>query len=204
MDNFSNETNVHIKRQDKKIEMLGFIALAVFALLLCVWNIEDYGDIFRFMLIPLIIFLGITKCYIPLKNLLLTCAIVLGIAFSCKLGFAYLASHYVDSQSLMSFVQIAKRPINGEFKGFPSGHTTAAFIAVAFAWIYYDVKWKILFFILAALVGYSRIHSLWHTPTQVIVGALLGLGLGVALLWILKNHSFFLTKLTKKDYNPSP
>nr|QGT50401.1 hypothetical protein Helico5904_0730 [uncultured Helicobacter sp.] len=187
----------------KQIQWSLYIVCIAIAVILCLWNFEIYGDIFRLMPIFVGLLLLVQKKYILLRDFIITCVIVLGIAFGCKMGFAFLAAYYGDSESIMSFVQIAKRPINGEFKGFPSGHTTAAFIVVAFGWIYCSMKWKILLLILALLVGYSRIYSTWHTSTQVICGALLGLGLGFVLLWILKKTHHSIDKMSDKDYNPS-
>lgn len=203
MNNASHLTPCCFDKYKNQIQWLLYIVCIVIAAILYLWNLEVYGDIFRLMPILVGILLLVQKKYMLLRDFIITCVIVLGIAFGCKMGFAFLAAHYEDSQSIMQFVQIAKRPINGEFKGFPSGHTTAIFIVVAFGWIYFGMKWKILLLILALLVGYSRIHSTWHTPTQVICGALLGLGLGFMLLWILKKTHYSIDKTYDKDYNPS-
>lgn len=148
--------------------------IGVFALGLWLYDKEIYGDVFRFMLIALGLFWFIQKQFQPLKYLIIIAIVILGIAFTSKLLFAYLAHHYGDIEWLQNILEIAKRPINGEFKGFPSGHTTAAFIASALMWHFIGKKWGIFTFILACFVGYSRILSLWHTPLQVLAGAILG------------------------------
>lgn len=108
--------------------------IGVFALGLWLYDKEIYGDVFRFMLIALGLFWFIQKQFQPLKYLIIIAIVILGIAFTSKLLFAYLAHHYGDIEWLQNILEIAKRPINGEFKGFPSGHTTAAFIASALMW----------------------------------------------------------------------
>ncbi len=59
---------------------------------------------------------------------------------------------------------------------FPSGHTMTAFCAAAIFGDAYHVEW--LTFPLAAAVGYSRIYNQKHWPTDVIVGAGLGMLIG--------------------------
>jgi len=59
------------------------------------------------------------------------------------------------------------------FHGFPSGHTTTAFaVATALALIF--PRFALLFYGAAALVGLSRIGVLYHYPSDVVAGAMLG------------------------------
>jgi membrane-associated phospholipid phosphatase len=62
-------------------------------------------------------------------------------------------------------------------RSFPSGHTAAAF---AFATgVGRELGWAgPPLYVLAALVGYSRVHTGVHYPLDVIVGALAGVALG--------------------------
>ena len=62
---------------------------------------------------------------------------------------------------------------------FPSGHTAAAF---AFA-TGVGVEWpaaSVPLYVLAGLVGYSRVHTGVHFPGDVIVGSLVGATIGEA------------------------
>ncbi len=174
--------------------------IALLALGLWLYNAELYGDVFRLMLIPLGLWWLSQKQYRLMAYFVCVVAVILGIAFVCKLTFTYIASHYGDLQSVQDIKEIAKRPINGEFKGFPSGHTTAAFTAAALMWYFMGKQWGILAFILALFVGYSRIISLWHTPMQVCAGAFLGFVGSLALIMLLNK----IDKTCKKDYNPRP
>jgi len=57
--------------------------------------------------------------------------------------------------------------------GFPSGHTTTAFaVATALALIF--PRFAVLFYAGALLVGLSRIGVLYHYPSDVVAGAVLG------------------------------
>ncbi|MCH5313461.1 MAG: phosphatase PAP2 family protein [Helicobacter sp.] len=158
---------------------------AVIAVLLWLYNPQVYGNVFRFMLIPLGLFWLIQKQFQPLRYFICVVVVILGIAFGIKMLCAFLASHYEDILWLQDILEIAKRPINGEFKGFPSGHSTAAFSAAALMWYFMGNKWGIFAFILACFVGYSRILSLWHTPTQVFAGAILGFVGSFAVILLL-------------------
>ena len=67
---------------------------------------------------------------------------------------------------------------------FPSGHTASSFAAAAALWKR-DRRWGTAAFLLAALIGFSRIYLQVHYPSDVIAGMALGLicGFGVQKLW---------------------
>lgn len=60
---------------------------------------------------------------------------------------------------------------------FPSGHATIAW-ALATVLAHREPKWKMLFFILAFLISFSRIYIGKHYPLDVIAGGVLGWGIG--------------------------
>lgn len=77
---------------------------------------------------------------------------------------------------------ISRRP-SGEGKGFPSGHTAAAFFGAS------DLAGKcfkdqpeagLAAYSAAGLTGWSRIHAGEHTSQQVWTGALIGFSFGAA------------------------
>lgn len=148
--------------------------------------VELFGDVFRWMIIPLIGVWIMQRRFTQLRELVCVGAGVLCVAGVLKIGLAYLGGHY---ESLYWIQNIAQRPINGELNGFPSGHTTLAFIAVFFVWKYGDRRWGILVGWLALLVALSRVWSGWHTPLQVCAGA--GLGLGGSMLLFKTLQRFY-------------
>ncbi|CAM3284452.1 PAP2 superfamily protein [Paracoccus aminovorans] len=77
---------------------------------------------------------------------------------------------------------ISRRP-SGEGKGFPSGHTAAAFFGASdLAGKCFDDKpWAgAAAYGAAGLTGWSRVHAGEHTPQQVWTGALIGISFGAA------------------------
>lgn len=61
---------------------------------------------------------------------------------------------------------------------FPSGHTMASFASAAVI-ISQNKKWGIYAFILAFLIGFSRLYLFVHFPSDVIIGAVIGCILGI-------------------------
>ena len=67
-------------------------------------------------------------------------------------------------------------PIAG--RSFPSGHTADNFAAAAVLALFYR-RWGWLYFLMAAAIGYSRIYTGAHWPSDVLASVFLGTGLGV-------------------------
>lgn len=175
--------------QDYKKEVFSNVALVVvFACGVGLWayDIELYGDIFRFLPIFLGIFLLYIKEYRGVILLIISAIFVVGLVFILKKTFGYLALHQGGE-----FLEIARRPINSELNGFPSGHSAPAFLALGFG-LYFLPKvslqykrWLFLIFILALFVPLSRVITTWHTPFQAIVGSALGVIFGYFLTMII-------------------
>jgi undecaprenyl-diphosphatase len=65
---------------------------------------------------------------------------------------------------------------------FPSGHAATSF-ACATVLAVLVPRVRIPAFVLAAAIGYSRLYVGVHYPLDVLAGAVLGVGVGCALLW---------------------
>jgi undecaprenyl-diphosphatase len=64
---------------------------------------------------------------------------------------------------------------------FPSGHTATAF-AGATVLSAFAPRYRILFYALACLIGFSRLYNGVHYPTDVLAGAVLGVATALLLL----------------------
>jgi len=73
-------------------------------------------------------------------------------------------------------------------QSFPSGHTATAFsLAVALSWAF--PRGRIIFYFLASLAGLQRIVSNSHWPSDVFIGAAIGLLAGTLVKSIAKRAS---------------
>ena len=70
-------------------------------------------------------------------------------------------------------------PPERDFYSFPSGHSMFAFGAATVIFLY-NKKLGIFIYLLAAMIAFSRLYLYMHFPTDVIIGA--GVGILLALL----------------------
>jgi undecaprenyl-diphosphatase len=78
---------------------------------------------------------------------------------------------------------------------FPSGHTATAFAAAAVVGAFYPrLRWPL--YALAALVGMSRIYLGVHFALDVVAGAILGLSIGLGIVWAVRKGRQRLTATT--------
>ncbi|RDU64952.1 hypothetical protein CQA53_07300 [Helicobacter didelphidarum] len=139
-------------------------------------GITTYGDLMQFFALFVLLLLIILKDMTGILQLALSAIVGLGIMLFSKHILPYFSNIFQNNECLGGIIaSVAQRPdaIN-DFDGFPSGHTTAAFIATGFVSKRYGWKYGIVAITLAILVGLSRLYALRHTTTQVICGALLG------------------------------
>ena len=66
---------------------------------------------------------------------------------------------------------------------FPSGHTLVSFEAATALTVYHR-RWGVAALVLAALIAYSRLYLFVHYPTDVVAGALLGVGIALAACYV--------------------
>jgi undecaprenyl-diphosphatase len=75
-----------------------------------------------------------------------------------------------------------KEIIRGESRSLPSSHATNIFAAAFFLSYFLRKTWP-LFYLIAFLVGYSRVYLGVHFPLDVLAGAFVGTLCGMALMW---------------------
>ena len=106
------------------------------------------------------------------------CAIVLVVAADA--GATALRSHFQRVRPCQALQGVQLLVGCSDSFSFPSNHATNAFALAAFFAVYYR-RLAIPLFIIAALVGYSRIYVGVHYPTDVLAGACLGVTLGLGV-----------------------
>ena len=67
---------------------------------------------------------------------------------------------------------------------FPSGHTASSFAAAA-SIFYYNRRCGIPAFLIASAVGISRVYLCVHWPSDVVIGALVGIVIAYAAIWFM-------------------
>lgn len=75
-----------------------------------------------------------------------------------------------------------KEVIRGESRSLPSSHATNIFAAAFFLTFFFRKPWP-FFYLIAVLVGYSRIYLGVHFPFDVFTGGLAGTLCGILLMW---------------------
>jgi undecaprenyl-diphosphatase len=114
----------------------------------------------------------LTKQKKILNRLILLYAVQSAVIYSLKF--------LIQRQRPFLFLEMASKFSKGPGEildpGFPSAHTAFAFMmAILLAERF--PRYRVIFFIVAAFIGWSRIYLGLHYPTDVIAGALLGYGI---------------------------
>jgi undecaprenyl-diphosphatase len=76
---------------------------------------------------------------------------------------------------------------------FPSGHTATSF-ACATVLSAFAPRWRVPFFVLATLIGLSRVYNAMHYPTDVLAGAALGVLTALLLLAVARRRLHLATR----------
>ncbi|CAM2870724.1 undecaprenyl-diphosphatase [Paenibacillus sediminis] len=114
-------------------------------------------------------------------------SVLLGMGISFVIGhFLYRDRPFVDH----TVIQLIKHAANASF---PSDHAIGAF-AIATMFLLYGKRMRFVWIIIAALIGFSRVWTGVHYPTDVIAGAIIGIVCSVVTHQIC-SHSNAVNKL---------
>ena len=80
------------------------------------------------------------------------------------------------------------RPKGNARNSFPSGHTTSAFAFASAVGAIHDWKWGVPAYLIATMVGVSRINDNAHYLHDVLGGAAIGMGYGLGITYLLKKE----------------
>ena len=145
------------------------------------------GSHFAFILFIILSWI-ITKQRKVLRRLLL----LYGIQSFVIYGLKFL----VQRQRPLFFLEVASKLSKGPGEildpSFPSGHAAFSFMMATLLALWFP-RYRIIFFIVAGFVGWTRIYLGLHYPTDVIAGVLLGYGITKLFLhWVaglnIKTH----------------
>jgi len=82
--------------------------------------------------------------------------------------------------------------------GMPSNHALNFFLFATFS--SYVLRWRgwtVSFGLLAILIALSRVYLGVHYPSQILVGALIGMGLGVGMGWLSLRYLSFVQRVAQ-------
>jgi membrane-associated phospholipid phosphatase len=134
-------------------------------------------------LILLVLYRYRSALYLPLVGLSVSL-----LSFLSKSFFAHQRpSLYFRNLGLLDEINIVEGiHLNGGLNSFPSGHTMAAF--ALYTYLALCLPWKrwsgLFFFLLAALVGLSRIYLVQHFLKDIYLGAILGAFIALAFYYL--------------------
>ncbi len=146
-----------------------------------------HTDLFIYFVAPIILFVWWFKFRTQMFAALLALAIMILVADTiCYRGIKSVTHKerpFLNS-SLNAQVRVGYKPKSSSF---PSNHAVNCFaIATLLTWYY---PWLgVVFYLIAGLVGYSRIYVGVHYPSDVIAGACIGVLIAAAVIRIVYNR----------------
>ena len=132
---------------------------------------------------------------IAVYSAIIASAIALGIA-------ALISANYNHPRPFVERTDVVLLLPHGADSGFPSDHTAVAF-ALAAAMGLYRARFGIVLLALASVIAFARVFVGVHYPGDVAGGALIGIGVAVAI-WLARPALYWLDRSVIQRVVPSP
>lgn len=104
----------------------------------------------------------------------------LALLYGMQSGVVYGLKFLVKRERPLFFLEMASKLSKGPGEildpSFPSAHSVFAFMMATLLSAWFP-RYRIIFFVLAGFIGWTRIYLGLHYPTDVIVGSILGYGI---------------------------
>jgi len=126
-------------------------------------------------LLAVLIFITVSCVIVRRKRTILTLLFIYGILAWTVYGLKYLIARPRPFQILGMTQALTHSRAEVIDPSFPSAHSAYAFM-MATLLAHWFPKYRVLFYALAGLIGWTRIYLFLHFPTDVITGGLLGYG----------------------------
>jgi undecaprenyl-diphosphatase len=127
-------------------------------------------------LFAVILFIILSWVLTKQRRILGRLAILYGIQFGILYGLKFL----IERQRPLYFLDMASKLTRGPGEildpSFPSGHAIYAFMMATVLGTWFP-RYRIIFYIAAGFIAWTRIYLGLHFPTDVIAGGLLGYGI---------------------------
>jgi len=136
-----------------------------------------------------ILFIILSSIIIRQKKVIGSLVLLYGIQSAVVYGLKYLINRKRPLVYLETVSRLPKSPGEILDPGFPSAHAVLAFMMATLLSNWFP-RYRIIFFIIAGFIGWTRIYLGLHYPTDVIAGALLGYG--ITKFFLLKVSSLSL------------
>ncbi|MCQ2404696.1 MAG: phosphatase PAP2 family protein [Clostridia bacterium] len=156
--------------QNLRCEFLDKFVLAL------TWLVGDYGQLWAIVGAVMLFFKKTRKCGIAV---LVSYALVF-------LGGQYVLKDLIARERPCVIDQTVELLVARKTSySCPSTHTAWAFAAATSIFLHFK-KWGIGLFVVAAVIGFSRLYLFMHFPTDVLFGAALGAAFAVGTFYLLK------------------